>query len=72
MSNNNGWDSNFGLPSVLVSRMDAKVKADDVPEWDGLRSTAIQWISDVQEVAGVGGYMPYQIGQHLWLRLKEG
>ncbi|KAI0684020.1 hypothetical protein BC835DRAFT_1422682 [Cytidiella melzeri] len=67
-----GWDNNFGLPAVLVSRMDAKVKADDVPEWDGKRSTAIQWISDVQEVAGVGGYVPYQIGQHLWLRLKEG
>ncbi|KAI0812776.1 hypothetical protein BC629DRAFT_1280051, partial [Irpex lacteus] len=56
----------------MVSRMESKVKAEDIPEWDGQRSTAIQWISDVQEVAGVGGYVPYQMGQHLWLRLKEG
>lgn len=48
------------------------MKVEDIPEWDGNRSKAIQWISDVQEIAGVGGYVPYQMGQHLWLRLKEG
>ncbi|KAI0733878.1 hypothetical protein BC629DRAFT_1301793, partial [Irpex lacteus] len=56
----------------MVSRMESKVKAEDIPEWDGRHSAAIQWISDVQEIASVGGYVPYQMGQHLWLRLKEG
>ncbi|KAI0760858.1 hypothetical protein BC629DRAFT_1443686 [Irpex lacteus] len=31
----NGWDPNFNLPVVMVSRMESKVKAEDIPEWDG-------------------------------------
>ncbi|GJF00558.1 polyprotein [Phanerochaete sordida] len=69
---NNGWDGYFRLPAPLVARMKNELRPDDVPSWDGKRSSAIQWFADVQEVALNGGYVPYQLGQHLWLRLKEG
>lgn len=45
---------------------------DAIPEWDGQGSTALQWFAAVQEFANAGGYVPYQLGYHLWSRLKEG
>lgn len=60
------------MPTVLVARMKNELRPDDIPEWDGRKSTAICWFADIQEVAGNGGYVPWQLGQHLWLRLKEG
>lgn len=60
------------MPSILVSRMKNELRPDDIPEWDGSKNTAIRWFADIQEVAGNGGYVPFQLGQHLWLRLKEG
>ncbi|KAI0729001.1 hypothetical protein BC629DRAFT_1247249, partial [Irpex lacteus] len=43
-----------------------------IPVWDGLGSSALEWFACVQEFAGAGGYIPYQLGYHLWSRLKEG
>lgn len=52
--------------------MENKLKIDDLPEWDGDKDTAINWIATIQEFASYGDYIPSQLGQYLWLRLKEG
>ena len=52
--------------------MKNEVRAEDIPSWDGKKGTAIRWFADIQEVAGNGRYVPWQIGQHLWLQLEEG
>lgn len=33
--------------------------------------TIIRWFANIQEVCGNGEYIPWQIGQYLWLCLKE-
>ncbi len=52
--------------------MKYELRSDDLPEWDGRPSSALEWFATVQEVAGMGGWVPFQMGQYLWLRLKDG
>lgn len=68
----NHWDPFFNMPSVLVAKMKTEIRAEDIPEWDGRDSSALQWFADIQEFAASGGYVPWQMAPHMWRRLKEG
>jgi hypothetical protein len=59
-------------PYQFLPRMKNEFRPEDLPKWNGGPRTAIQYFADVQEYAAVGGYVPYQMGSYLWMRLEEG
>lgn len=56
----------------IAPTIDAKLKQEDLPTWDGNPSTAIEYFWKVQQQATLGGYIPSALGYWLWLKLKEG
>lgn len=70
---NGQWDAQFQMPTAMVPQIKIGQTVNDaVPVWDGDGLTALQWFANVQEFAGAGGYIPYQLGYYLWSRLAEG
>lgn len=56
----------------IAPTIDAKLKQEDLPTWDGNPNTAIEYFWKVQQQATLGGYIPSVLGYWLWLKLKEG
>ncbi|KAI5892951.1 uncharacterized protein SCHCODRAFT_02579912 [Schizophyllum commune H4-8] len=54
-------------PTVLAS-----IKPDQLPSWDGNKSTAHEYLAAVYEYANSGGYMNQAVGYWLWTRLEKG
>lgn len=70
---NSQWDAQFQMPTAMVPQIKIGQTVNEaVPVWDGNGLTALQWFASVQEFAGAGGYIPYQLGYYLWSRLEEG
>ncbi|KAH7904398.1 hypothetical protein BJ138DRAFT_1106859 [Hygrophoropsis aurantiaca] len=65
----NPYTHNFG-PYAL--RMKIDIHTDDLPLWDGNPLTAIKYFSEVQEIALIGGSIPYTMGNYLWTKLEDG
>ncbi|RDB19205.1 Retrovirus-related Pol polyprotein from transposon opus [Hypsizygus marmoreus] len=64
----NSRDAPYG---TVIPTVKADIKIDDLPTWDGRFNSAIQYFSDVQELADMGGYLPEALGSWLWTKLKQ-
>ncbi|RDB15235.1 hypothetical protein Hypma_004746 [Hypsizygus marmoreus] len=54
----------------VIPTIKADIKTDDLPTWDGKSYSAVQYFSDVQELAEMGGHLPEALGYWLWTKLK--
>ncbi|KAJ6463790.1 hypothetical protein C8R47DRAFT_1224947 [Mycena vitilis] len=56
----------------MVPTIEPKLKAENLPEWDGSHDTAIDYFWDVGQVANLEGWLPQALGFWLPTRLKKG
>lgn len=56
----------------MVPTIEPKLKPENLPEWDGKHSTAIDYFWDVGQFANLGGWMPEALGFWLPSRLVKG
>ncbi|RDB30586.1 hypothetical protein Hypma_005926 [Hypsizygus marmoreus] len=55
---------------TIVPTIKPDIKTEDLPSWDGKPYSAVQYFSDIQELAEMGGHLPRALGYWLWTRLK--
>ncbi|KZP14654.1 hypothetical protein FIBSPDRAFT_751523, partial [Athelia psychrophila] len=59
---------NYGqLPTIKN-----KVKAEQLPSWDGQYDSAVQYFFEIQETAALGGNIPERMGFWLWKNFEKG
>ncbi|KAJ7261916.1 hypothetical protein C8J57DRAFT_1232054 [Mycena rebaudengoi] len=56
----------------MVPTIDPKLKVENLPEWDGAHSSAIDYFWDVGQLASLGGWLLEALGYWLLSRLKKG
>ncbi|KAI5892231.1 uncharacterized protein SCHCODRAFT_01094335, partial [Schizophyllum commune H4-8] len=58
----------YGLTAPTVQ---SSIKSTDIPSWDGDKSTAIEYMATVYELANSGGYLNEAVGFWLWTKLER-
>ncbi|RDB29278.1 hypothetical protein Hypma_014871 [Hypsizygus marmoreus] len=66
-SDSSARDAPYGS---VIPTIKADLKTDDLPTWDGKSYSAVQYFSDIQELAEMGGHLPEALGYWLWTKLK--
>lgn len=54
-----------------IATIKSEYKPEELPSWDGDGKTAVRYFFEVQEMAGLGGTMPWALGANLWRRLDK-